>query len=79
MNTKKTAIDPNYQLDDLHHTTSALSESKTTTPRTSSRTLIVDQNTNLEIEYSKIRSVSKEDVMFKLIRDINQELILDYL
>ena len=36
----------------------------------------MDQNTNLEIEYSKIRSVSKEDVMFKLSRDINQELIL---
>tara|TARA_B100000965_G_scaffold90320_1_gene73456 strand:- start:1823 stop:2272 length:450 start_codon:yes stop_codon:yes gene_type:complete len=50
LNAKKTAIDSNYQLDELHHTTSALSESKSTTPRTSSRTLIVDQNTNLGIE-----------------------------
>ena len=50
LNTKKTAIYPNYQLDESHQTKNTLSESKSTTPRTSSRTLIVDQNTNLGIE-----------------------------
>jgi hypothetical protein len=50
LNTKKTAVYPNYQLDELHQTENTLSESKSTTPRTSSRTLIVDQNTNLGIE-----------------------------
>tara|TARA_B100000700_G_scaffold282568_1_gene334210 strand:- start:14 stop:469 length:456 start_codon:yes stop_codon:yes gene_type:complete len=50
LNTKKTAIYPNYQLDESHQTKNTLSEYKSTTPRTSSRTLIVDQNTNLGIE-----------------------------
>ena len=36
-----------------------------TTPRTSSRALIMDQNIKLEIDYLKIRRVLKEDETFE--------------